>query len=50
MANVTTHNSRTDRCSIFKLGGGIDHITSHVRPLFKVERSRSRYISAATMP
>jgi len=27
MRDVRTHNSRTDSCRIFKLGGGIDHVT-----------------------
>ena len=39
-------------CRIFKLGGGIDHVTRHVWPLTKIKRSkvkvtRSRNLSAA---
>jgi len=32
MGDVRTHNSRTDKFSrrIFKLAGGIDHVTRHV--------------------
>jgi len=30
MGDVRTHNSRTDSRRIFKLGGGIDHVTRHV--------------------
>jgi len=39
---TSTHNfkSRTDRRRIFKLGGGIVHVTRHVRPVSKVERSK----------
>jgi len=40
--DVITHNSRTDNRRIFKLGGGVDHVTRHVRTLTKVERSRSQ--------
>jgi len=53
MGDARTHNSRTDRHRIFKLGGGVDHVTRHVWPLTKVKRSkfkvtRSRNVSAAT--
>jgi len=30
MGDVRTHNSRTDSRRIFKLGGGVDHVTHHV--------------------
>ena len=30
MGDVGTYNSRTDSHRIFKLGGGIDHVTRHV--------------------
>jgi len=30
MGDVRSLNSRADSCSIFKLGGGIDHMTRHV--------------------
>jgi len=30
MGDARTHNSRTDSRSIFKLGGGVDHVTRHV--------------------
>ena len=40
MGDVRTHNSRTDNHRIFKLGGGVDHVTRHVRPLTKVKRSK----------
>jgi len=30
MGDVRTHNSRTDSHGIFKLGGGVDHVTHHV--------------------
>jgi len=30
LEDVRTHNSRTDRRRIFKLGGGVDHVTRHV--------------------
>jgi len=42
MGDVRTHNSRMDSRRIFKLGGGVDHVTFHVWPLIKVKRSRSR--------
>ena len=41
MGDVRTHNSRTDSCRIFKLGGGIDHMTRHVCQKVKVTRSRN---------
>jgi len=52
MGDVRTYNSRTDSPRIFKLGGEVDHVTRHVRPLTKVKRSkvkvtRSRNVSAA---
>jgi len=52
MGDVRTYNSRTDSRRIFKLGGGIDHVNRHVRPLTKVKRSkvkvtRSRKVLAA---
>ena len=52
IGDVRTHNSRTDSRRIFKLGGGVDHVTRHVWPLTKVKRSkvkvtRSRNVSAA---
>jgi len=52
MEDVRTYNSRTDSRRIFKLGGGIEHVTRHVWPLTKVKRSkvkvtRSRNVSAA---
>jgi len=40
MGDVRTHNSRTDSRRIFKLGGGVDHVTRHVWPLTKVKRSK----------
>jgi len=40
MAQWLQTNSRTDSHSIFKLGGGIDHVTRHVWPLTKVRRSK----------
>ena len=53
MGNVRpiTRNSRTDRLRVFVLGGKVDHMTRHVRQLFKVKRSkvkvtRSRDVSA----
>ena len=51
MGDVRTYNSRTDSHRIFKLGGGVDHMTRHV-PLTKVKRSkvkvtRSRNVSSA---
>jgi len=30
MGDVRTHNSRTYSRRIFKLGGGVDHVTRHV--------------------
>jgi len=39
------HNSRTKRRSIFKLGGGIGHVTRHVWPLFKVKRSNANLVN-----
>jgi len=30
VGDVRTYNSRTDSRRIFKLGGGIDHVTRHV--------------------
>jgi len=46
-----SHNSRTHRHWVFKLGGKVDHVTRHVCQLFKVKRSkvkvtRSRDVSA----
>jgi len=29
VGDVRTHNSRTDSCRIFKLGGGVDYVTCH---------------------
>jgi len=40
MGDVRTHNSRMDSRRMFKLGGGVDHVTRHVRPLTKVKRSK----------
>jgi len=40
MGDVITHNSRTVSRRIFKLGGGIDHVTRHAWPLIKVKRSK----------
>jgi len=43
MADVVSHNSRTVRHWIFKLSGGtggVDHLTRHVQPRFKVKRSQ----------
>ena len=50
MGNVKTQNSRTDRHRVFKLGGRVEHVTLHVRQLFKVKRfkvkvTRSRDVS-----
>jgi len=52
MGYVKTHYSRTVSRRIFKLGGGIDHVTRHAWPLIKVKRSkvkvtRSHNVSAA---
>jgi len=46
-----THNSRTDRRRVFKLGGKVAHVTRLVRQLFNVKKSkvkftRSRDVSA----
>ena len=46
-----THKSRTDRRTVFKLGGTVGHVTRHVRQVLKVKRSkvkvtRSRDVSA----
>ena len=35
--DVRTHNLRTDSRRIFKLGGGVDHMTRHLSPLTKVK-------------
>jgi len=35
--SVTTHNSRTYRCRIFKLNEGVDHVTRHEWLLTKVK-------------
>jgi len=48
MGAVRTHNSRTDSHRIFKLGGGVDHVTAN----YDYKRSkdtvtRSRNVSAA---
>jgi len=40
MGNVITHNSRTDRHRVFKLGGKVGHVSRHVCQLFKVKRSK----------
>ena len=50
--SVRIHNSRTHSRKIFKLSGGVDHVTCHTRPLTKVKRSKmkvttSRNVSAA---
>jgi len=52
--DVTTHNSRTDKHRIFKLGDRFHYVIRHVCPLTKVKRSqvsvtRSRNVSAAGM-
>ena len=39
MGDIRTHNLRTDS-RIFKLSGGVDHVTRHVWPLTKVKRSK----------
>jgi len=49
--NVTTHNSRTGRHRVFKLGNKVGHVTFHAQQLFKVKRSKvnvtkSRDVSA----
>ena len=51
--NIThiTHNSRTDRRRVFKLGSNVGHVTRHAQQLFKVKRSKvkvtkSRNVSA----
>jgi len=31
MADIATYKSKTDRHRIFKLGGGIDHVTRHIK-------------------
>ena len=46
-----THNSRTDRLRVFKLGSNVGHGTRHAQQLFKVKRSKvkvikSHYVSA----
>jgi len=46
-----THNSRTDRRRVFKLGSKVGHVTRHAQQLFKVKRSKvkvtkSRDVSA----
>jgi len=38
--NIRTHNSRTDSCRIFKLGGGIDYVTHHVYDHWRRSRSQ----------
>jgi len=35
-----THNSRTDRRRVFKLGSKVGHVTRHAQQLFKVKRSK----------
>jgi len=40
MGDVRTHNSRRDSHRIFKLGGGVDRVTRHAKPLTKVKRSK----------
>jgi len=42
MGDVTTHNSRTDSRRIFKLGGGVEHVTLHVWLLTNVKGQRSK--------
>ena len=51
MGNFITPNSRTNRRSVFILGGKVDHVTRHECQLFKVKRAkvkvtRSRDVSA----
>ena len=49
MGDVRTHNSRMDSRMIFKLGGGVDHVTCHVMTTDqgqKVKVTRSRNVSA----
>ena len=46
-----THNSRTDRRRVFKLGSKVGNVTRHEQQLFKVKRSKvkvtkSRDVSA----
>jgi len=38
--NVITHNSRTDRRRVFKLGSKVGHVTRHAQQQFKVKRSK----------
>jgi len=45
MGDVRTHNSRTDSLRIFKLCGGVDHVTRHVQPLTKVKRSKVKVVT-----
>jgi len=42
MGDVRTHNSRTYSRKIFKLGGGVDHVTCHVWPLTNVKKSKAK--------
>jgi len=37
---LLTHNSRTDRRRVLKLGGKFGHVTRHVHQLFNVKRSQ----------
>ena len=48
MGDVRTHNWRTDRHRIFKLGGGVDHVTRHVWPVTKVKRSKVKVTRCAS--
>jgi len=46
-----THKSRTDRCTVFKVGSKVGHVTRHIQQLFKFKRSKvkvtkSRDVSA----
>ena len=40
--SVITHNSRTNRRRVFKLGSKVGHMTRHAQQLFKVKRSKVR--------
>ena len=49
IGDVRTHYSRTDSRRIFKLGGGVDHVTHHVWPLIKVKRSKVNMVDIQLM-
>jgi len=43
-----TRNSKTDRRTVFILGGKVGHVTRHVLQLFKVNRAKVKVTRSRT--